>query len=549
MPMKIFYRFVPVLIFVFSSLRMFSQDFAGMGIATEDKAFLNWYNLDCAHDKILGTSADKAYRELLTRLVPAQKVIVAVIDGGVDISHDDLEGKIWTNPNEVAGNGVDDDNNGYVDDLHGWNFLGNPNGENVLYENYEQVRIIRNLRSRFENHNEAFSLDNADKAAYNLFLQSRHQYEEELAEYTNQLYNIVMFEKRIRNADSLIQDYLGNKNPSMADIEGIQTSDPKLTQAASLRLKMHQNQFSDKDFQAYKDHIRTHLDYYLNTEFDARVTIADNPLDITDNLYGNSDVTGPSAGHGTAVAGIIAAGRNNFGIDGIAESAQIMALRVVPKGDERDKDVALAIRNAVDNGARIINMSFGKDFSPEKFMVDEALRYAEAHNVLLVHASGNKALNLDLAERYPSCMLSDGTRIQSWLSVGATGRNPGRNLVGDFSNYGMNQVDLFAPGVDILSLSPGNEYDRGDGTSFASPVVAGVAALVWSYYPDFTALEIKDILLKSVTRFTGKVYVPQLESEVRKKSKLSMLSSSGGVVNAYEALKLAGKLYKNQAEN
>jgi subtilisin family serine protease len=286
------------------------------------------------------------------------------------------------------------------------------------------------------------------------------------------------------------------------------------------------------------------LQQHLNLEYNPRTLVADNPEDINDRLYGNNNVIGPRADHGTPVAGIIGAVRgNNLGIDGIAQEVQLMILRAVPQGDERDKDIALAIRYAVDNGAHIINMSFGKDFSPHKHYVDEAVQYAEAHNVLLVHAAGNDGQNIDLVDNFPTKHYKAGKQANNWIEVGATSLKADKNFNGIFSNYGKQNVDLFAPGVDVISLAPDNKYDKMDGTSFAGPVVSGVAALVWSYYPELTAQELKEVLMKSCTLYPKlKVHTPAEDPTKKQKVNFSDLSVTGGVVNAYEALKLAQKV-------
>lgn len=297
-----------------------------------------------------------------------------------------------------------------------------------------------------------------------------------------------------------------------------------------------------------QENTRSYLDYRLNTSFHPRDIISDNPEDIDDMDYGNNNVKGPTAEHGTFVAGIIAANRqNSIGTDGIAEQVEIMVLRAIPNGDEWDKDVALAIRYAVKNGANIINMSFGKAYSPQKHFVDDALKYADEQNVLVIHAAGNDAENLDEKERFPTNNLTDGVEAKNWLTVGASTHKLSKELCGVFSNYGPEEVDLFAPGVNIISLSPENSYEMNDGTSFSCPVVSGVAALVWSYYPHLTAMQLKDILLNSTVRYPKQtVYYPNIETSTKSKTKFSSLSKTGGIINAYEALKLAEKFF---AEN
>ena len=309
--------------------------------------------------------------------------------------------------------------------------------------------------------------------------------------------------------------------------------------------KRYESGFRLEGLEGYIDYIQKYVDTYLNLDFNPREVVGDDPYNMDDRSYGNSDVRGPAATHGTFVAGIIAAKRNNnLGIDGIADNVQIMALRAIPDGDERDKDVALAIRYAVDNGANIINMSFGKTYSPNKKFVDEAVKYAEENNVLLVHAAGNEGKDIDVHRKYPSNLYEDGAWVETWLTVGANSAEANMNLPAIFSNYGIKNVDLFAPGVQVVSTDTGSTYNKMNGTSFSCPVVAGVAALVLSHYPELTAVQLKEILKESVTlvKKPKKVYVPGRGKKEREKTKFRKLSNTGGIVNAYAALELAEKM-------
>ena len=285
------------------------------------------------------------------------------------------------------------------------------------------------------------------------------------------------------------------------------------------------------------DHYTTAVEYGYNLEFNSRSIVGDNPDNLYEKGYGNNDVEGPDARHGTHVAGIIGANRNNdLGIKGIADNVRIMSVRAVPNGDERDKDIANAILYAVDNGAQIINMSFGKSFSPQKEAVDKAVQYAESKGVLLIHAAGNDGDDLDKQPNYPTKTLSNGTESKTWLEIGASSWGADENFVGSFSNYGKKSVDLFAPGVQIYSTIPNNEYEDLQGTSMASPATAGVAALLLSYFPELTADQVKNILKQSTRKFDGlKVTKPGSSEDVP----FSQLSVTGGLVNAYEAVKLA----------
>lgn len=534
------FLFITLLI---SSSAVYSQH---KGVSTTDSLdskHLNWYNLSPGDDKDQGASVNKSYSELLKNKTPGKKIVVAVIDGGVDITHPELQGKIWYNSDEIAGNGIDDDNNGFVDDINGWNFIGNSKGENILFENMEYVRILRALNPKFEKVLSINEVNSSDQESYKQYLKCKTKYIEELENYSKRKKNLEEFEKRLKTKEDVIKDYLGRNQFDQKDIESITSAIPEVNEAKAYFLNLFKKGFTFKSLVSMKERTDNFLDYYLNLKFDARKLVGDNPDDITDIKYGNNDVNGPRAFHGTFVSGIIAAKRNNgIGIDGIADNVEIMVLRVVPDGDERDKDVALAIRYAVDNGANIINMSFGKSFTTGKQFVDDAINYADEHNVLMVHAAGNDAENLDLEASYPTNILNNGTLVKNWVTIGASAEVLNKNFCAIFSNYGQKSVDLFAPGVNIISLNPGNSYEMGDGTSFSSPVVAGVAALVWSYYPELTSLELKDILINSTIKYPKKkVFYPNITSGKKSKVKFSELSVSGGIISAYDALILADK--------
>ena len=520
------------------------------GVSTVDslnKHFLNWYNLDPVKDKIQGASVNRAYTDILMHKSPRKKIVVAVIDGGVDISHKDLQGKIWINTDEISDNGIDDDNNGYVDDIHGWNFIGNAKGENIHYENLELVRIVKKFNSKFTDVQVSDQLSKSDQEEYALYMTCKEIYEQELKEYQDTEKLLSSFETGYNAAENTLKSFLKKEQYCISDLKGIKSAPDDVKKARTYMLYLDKNGFTPQTLKEMKAHTRSYLDYRLNLGFDPRTIISDNPEDITDDQYGNNDVKGPSPEHGTFVAGIIAANRgNHIGTDGIAENVEIMVLRAVPDGDERDKDIALAIRYAVDNGAQVINMSFGKDYSPQKFFVDEAIRYAGENNVLVVHAAGNEAENLDENERYPTSNLHDGVVISSWLDVGASTHKLNKEFCGSFSNYGQHSVDLFAPGVNMISLFPKNTYKMSDGTSFSSPVVSGVAALVWSYFPGLTAPQLKDILLNSAIKYPRQmVYLPGQHADDKTRIRFSSLSKTGGIVNAYEALKIAETITGN----
>jgi len=481
----------------------------------------NWYNKDLIENKLIGTSVDKSYKTILPNLQIKDTVVVAVIDVGVDINHEDLKGKIWINKNEIENNGIDDDNNGYIDDIHGWNFLGNSSGQNILHENYEFTRIVR------ENKNDSNYVK--AKKIYDLNLKIKK--EDSVIYHT--------FYENCKKVKTFIYEKTGVKVNSYKDLISIDLeANPSIYNARKWLISKYKNGYTEDDLSNRIKNTAEHLNYHLNINYDPRNIINDDINNLNDHNYGNNDVKGPHSFHGTGVAGIIAANRNNnIGIDGIASNVKIMSLRIVPDGDERDKDIALAIIYAVDNGAKVINMSFGKSFSPNKSFVDSAVTYAEKHNVLLVHASGNDGINLDKFENYPSGYLLEGRYAENWISVGANEMRISKYLPADFSNYGKNNVDIFAPGKAIVSLDTSNTYSINSGTSFAAPVVSGIAALILSYYPDLKPNELKDILLKGAfkTKKSLKVYLPNRSSDENKKTYFDTLSKCGGIVNAYNS--------------
>ncbi len=482
-----------------------------------------WSHLDLATDTIPGMSVDRAHEFLKNK--KGTKVIVGVIDSGVDIEHEDLKDVIWTNKKEIAGNGIDDDKNGYVDDIHGWNFLGDATKENL-----EMTRILK--------------MPDDGSAEYS---RAKAAYEKQFAKAMGGKQQVDF----IMGAHNAIVEHLKKSDYTLEDVKAIETTDQNL-----LRSKMVMMQIAGQigegfveEITGFRDHIDTMLNYNLNKEFDGRKIVGDNPNDINDRNYGNNNVIGPDkdeATHGTHVAGIIAQGRNNgIGGDGVANNVEIMALRAVPNGDEYDKDIALAIRYAVDNGAKVINGSFGKSFSPQKHWVFDAIKYAESKDVLIVHAAGNDGLDIDLDENrnYPNDSEDNKTEIASnFLSIGALGKTYDENMVAGFSNFGVFNVDVFAPGMEIYATVPNNKYKFEQGTSMASPNAAGVAALVRSYYPNLSASQVKQILIESGTPITNEVILGEKEE----KRPFAKASKSGRIVNAYNALVMAEKMSKTK---
>jgi subtilisin family serine protease len=511
----------------------------------DDKPKDNWFNLDLKADGAFGISTERAYNDLLKKM-KSTPIIVAVIDGGIDEEHEDLKSVMWTNAKEIPGNGIDDDNNGYIDDVYGWNFIGSKKS-NIHQDNMELTRLINKYNPKYASALNSTPFNEKERKEFQLYQKLISEYMAKLQSAQMGFQNTTMIKKYLDQ----IKTSLNNENPSLSDLDNYKATDDMQSRV----IKFIKPELKDKGFKEFYDELLdgvkyydTQIKYHLNVEFDPRKdSVGDNYSDSNERIYGNNDITGPDAEHGTHVAGIVAAVRNNeIGIKGVADNVRIMAIRAIPDGDERDKDVANAIRYAVDNGAKILNMSFGKAYSWDKKVVDEAVKYAVSKGVLLVHAAGNDSKNIEKTDNFPSKFYTDSTGVkmgtaESWLEVGATSWTNDEDLVASFSNYGAKTVDVFAPGVKINSTMPGSTYKENDGTSMAAPVVSGLAALIWSYYPKFTALEIKDIIMSSVVKVEQKVKID--EEGDNKRVYLSDISISGGVVNAYNALQLAAKRY------
>ena len=495
-----------------------------------------WLHLDETDDNVRGISIDRAYRALAHR-TPQRSVIVAVIDSGVDITHTDLQGRIWTNEDEIAGNELDDDGNGYVDDVHGWSFLGGPDGESVFHDTYEMTREIVRLRPVYQNAS-VDTLTASEREEYTYYQTLEQELAAKRAEYEPLLDQMRMIETATEEALATLKPTYG-PGPYGDDVlaPGIADS-PRIQQAKRLLSYLRANGVSPEDVKQQRIQVKNMLKYGYNTEFDPRPIVGDDYSDLDERIYGNNDVTGPYPNHGTSVAGVIAAIRgNDVGTAGVAPDTlvTIMPIRAVPSGDERDKDVANAIRYAVENGASVVNMSFGKGYSPGKEAVDEAVRYAAERNVLLVHAAGNSAENIDSTANFPSRVYEDGQRAPNWLEVGATSWSSDV-FAAPFSNYGRTNVDVFAPGAAIDVLEPEDGTDRVDGTSVAAPVVSGIAALLLAYYPDLTPLDVREILLESAVPYHS---TTTLRPGTNERVDFGTLSVTGGVVNAWRAVEMA----------
>jgi subtilisin family serine protease len=485
-----------------------------------------------AADTIPGMSLDKAYKFLEGK--KGVTVIVGVIDSGIDIEHEDLKDVLWMNTKEIPGNGIDDDNNGYVDDIYGWNFLGG-NGE-AAPEQLEITRIVAKLNPRFEGKTLS-DVSESDKVD---FLKYQEYLEAYIAASSRHFQTLARMEQIGENF-AAVKKYLGKETITMEDLKGINTEDETLQKQVDDLIGLFGRGLDEDAYLEYYESQKKNKNYDLN--FDGRAIVGDNPEDFNDTKYGNGFVIGSKdeESHGTHVAGIILASRNNHaGLNGVAHNAKLMAVRAVPDGDERDKDVALAIRYAVDNGAKVINMSFGKSFSPNKEWVLDAIKYAAKKDVLLVHAAGNDNKNIDVKDNWPNDSEDKINEVSdNVITIGALSFNLNENMPASFSNYGKLNVDVFAPGVQIYSTVPKDEYARYSGTSMASPEVAGIATLIRSYYPQLSASQVKHIIMNSGVKVNSQVLIPGEKGE---KASFLNLSKTGSIANAYNALLLADKM-------
>jgi cell wall-associated protease len=496
---------------------------------TDDES-QNWQHLDLIKDSIPGMSVVKAYSFLTGK--KGQQIIVGVIDSGTDLTHEDLTANAWINPKEIAGNGIDDDKNGFIDDINGWNFLGS-----IYKENSELNRIITDPSIADEETVEIA------KAAYDKTIQE--------AEVNKQRYDQML--AAVSDADKTIKTHLNKTEYTKEDVSEIKSTEPAILQSVAVASQMFD--FGLSSLQQAIDELTGLVETAAELlsgdglKNNYRTVLGDNENTMEITIYGDNKVgnTVKSEAHGSHVSGIIGAVRNNeVGMNGVANNVKIMAVRAVPDGDEYDKDVALAIRYAVDNGAKVLNTSFGKGYSPKKEWVWDAIKYAASKDVLIVNAAGNDGKNIDKELTFPNDSKDLKTEISdNVITIGAMSEYYNENLAANFSNYGKINVDVFAPGVQIYSTTPENEYQKFSGTSMAAPSTAGVAALVRSYYPKLTASQVKHILMNSGTLITFDVIKPgsqSRENPTGEKVPFTDLSVSGRVVNAYNALLMADKM-------
>jgi subtilisin family serine protease len=503
-------------------------------VATGKKAPLteeekkSWNHADLLTDSIPGMSTAQAYQFINSK--KGTQVVVAVVDSGTDLKHEDLKDVAWINPDEIPNNGKDDDKNGLIDDINGWNYLGA-----IYKENAELYRILQDSTI-------------ADAETYQ---RAKKDYEKKVENATMEKQRYGQILQAVIYAHTNIKKELNTSEYTAKDVAKIDTSkSQELERSVAIATQMYS--YGLDSLQEAIDELTglvENADDLLSGKAlkqDYRSVLNDDENSMATKIYGDNKTghSEKSESHGTHVSGIIAASRNNgIGMDGIATNVKIMAVRVVPDGDEYDKDVALGIRYAVDNGAKVINTSFGKGYSPKVEWVYDAIKYAAEKDVLIINAAGNDSKDIDTQVTYPNDSPDMVNEISdNFITIGAISPNYGEELLATFTNYGKMNVDIYAPGVQIYSTTPENEYAFKNGTSMASPGVAGVAALIRSYYPQLSAGQVKKIIMNSGTKLDLEVVKPGTVSRENPKGEkvpFSELSVTGRIVNAYNALKMA----------
>jgi subtilisin family serine protease len=501
----------------------------------------SWPHMDIVNDSVPGMSLKKAYEFLADK--KGEKVIIAIIDSGIDIKHEDLSELIWINTKEIPNNGIDDDKNGYVDDINGWNFLGGKKGS-AYAEQLEMTRMVKKLTPKYDGKLPT-QIDVKDQKEFELFVKLSNEIKDRKVKAFENKTRYETYKSSLQEAHKSVVDLLKKEKYTIPELDSLATVHENLQPQLFNLMRIIDGDGSVVEALSYLDEGITYFTKQYTSpnydiQFDGRSIVGDNPDDINDRKYGNPNVLfiDEEEMHGTHVTGISAAIRNNgIGMNGVTNNVKIMSIRAVPDGDEYDKDIALAIRYAADNGAKVVNMSFGKSYSPQKEWVYDAIKYAASKDVLLVHAAGNDSKNIDKEDNFPN---DSDDKINEFadnvITIGAMTRQFNENLVASFSNYGKKNVDLFAPGLEIYSTIPNNKYESIQGTSMASPEVAGVAALIRSYYPKLSAKEVKQILMNSGIEVPFEVILPGTKSE---KVPFTNLSVSGRVLNAYNALLMA----------
>ena len=512
-----------------------------------------WYHKDFSTTNVYGVNTNNAYKFLESKGLKPRTVVVGVLDSGVEVDHPGLINNMWKNPNEIPNNGIDDDKNGYVDDIYGWNFIGGKTAD-VDADNLEVTRMVKKYQPIFEGTDSTKNKANQAKMPeeYAMYQKSKKLFDEKGSEakqyyqYFSGFNNAIPSIIKTLNGKTLTKANLAAIKPaSQEDSRNLQILNSLVQDAENIgKTPKEVEELLRKEVDGALKHYESQATKHYNLDFDPRKEIVgDNYDNYNEKHYGNNHYEGPDASHGTHVSGIIAGLPHGNEVQyGVAHKvAKIMTVRAVPDGDERDKDVANAIRYAVDNGAKILNMSFGKAVSPGKKHVWDAMKYAEKKGVLLVKAAGNENQNIGENEYFPTNFMKQSDEkpfVSNMIVVGASTNN-NQNLRARFSNYNGKMVDVFAPGQEIYSPVPDAKYEYLQGTSMASPVVAGAAAVLWAYMPSLTPQQIKEALVKTVNKST-------VNANVDSSANFDQISVAGGVIDLYKAAQYAYDNFYNK---
>lgn len=512
-------------------------------IKLTENEYKNWQHKDVQLDTIPGISLDRAYSEIL-KGKKGKEVIVAVIDTKLDIHHYELKDNIWTNKKEIPSNGIDDDKNGYIDDINGWNFLGTLQGKDILYQNSEITRIVRAYKDKYENKDED-GLSEKELEEYKMYKKVRDIYYSKVKEAKASMKYFDSISVVYKKAKQELKERFNKEKYMPDELDSIQKLNPELEGMIKVLKYAQRNNFTEDKFKRYYDYYKNLMTYGCNVSYNEREGLNENSEDIEDSIYGNNIVFGDVPfQHSTSVSGLLAASRaNNLEVKGVSDNIKILPVVMVATGDEYDKDVALAIRYAVDNGAKIINMSWGKRFSLHSDWVIDAVKYAKENDVLLIHGAGNEMTNTDEADFYPIDNEVGKEFVDNFIVVGASSYSLDKNLIAGFSNYGKENVDIFAPGNYLYTTDVNNKFKYNSGTSLATPLVSWVAGLIFSYYPDLTSADVKNIILNSGVEYSIMVEVPGVKG---KEMPFNQMSKSGKIIYAFNALKLAGEVSKKK---
>ena len=514
---------------------------------TEDKDLMTWYHKDFSTANVYGVNTQNTYKFFESKGLKPKTVVVSVIDSGIEVDHPGLIKNMWKNVNEVPNNGKDDDGNGYVDDVYGWNFIGGKNGD-VEIDNLEVTRVVKQYKPVFEGANSEVNKANQAKmpTEFEMYLRAKDMYNKKSVEAKQQFQFYSEFAKVIPSVAATLK----GKTLTKENLDAIKPTTQEearnlsiLSQVANDPTMVGKSQaeveeFLNKEIKGALEYFEPQATKQYNLDFDPRAIVGDNYQDKKEKFYGNNHYEGPDAQHGTHVAGIIAGYPQGNEVQyGVAyKVAKIMTVRAVPNGDERDKDVANSIRYAVDNGAKVINMSFGKPVSPEKELVWEAFQYAKDKGVLLVKAAGNENEDIQENPYFPTNFKSTKDEkpfINNMIVVGASTNN-NEFLRAGFSNFNQKMVNVFAPGDKIYSTVPDGKYEYLQGTSMASPVVAGASAVLLAYMPNLKPEQVIESLMKSVNKSEVNAMLP-----TNTNNRFDLISESGGVIDLYKAAQYA----------